>query len=76
MKSNIDWISLLLTKGLTIIDNKFETLVEKFQLILNKNKSRKIKTISIIYGEFNMDKAGLDSFEIHRKRKSNFNIQK
>ena len=29
---------LLLTKGLTIIDDKFETLVEKFQLILNKNK--------------------------------------
>ena len=29
---------LLLTKGLTIIDDKFETLVEKFRLILNKNK--------------------------------------
>ena len=28
---------LLLTKGLTIIDDKFETLVEKFQLILKKN---------------------------------------
>ena len=29
---------LLLTKGLTIINDKFETLVEKFRLILNKNK--------------------------------------
>ena len=28
---------LLLTKGLTIINNKFETLVEKFNLILEKN---------------------------------------
>jgi len=35
---------LLLTKGLTIIDDKFETLVEKFQLILNKNK---VKNVSI-----------------------------
>ena len=40
---------LLLTKGLTIIDDKFETLVEKFQLILNKNKVKNIN-ISAVAG--------------------------
>ena len=35
---NKDTKILLLTKGLTIIDDRFETLVEKFRLILNKNK--------------------------------------
>lgn len=40
---------LLLTKGLTIIDDKFETLVEKFQLILNKNKVKNVD-ISAVAG--------------------------
>jgi glycerol-3-phosphate dehydrogenase (NAD(P)+) len=40
---------LLLTKGLTIIDDKFETLVEKFQLILNKNKVKNVN-ISAVAG--------------------------
>jgi len=40
---------LLLTKGLTIIDDKFETLVEKFKLILNKNKVKNIN-ISAVAG--------------------------
>ena len=40
---------LLLTKGLTIIDDKFETLVEKFELILNKNKVKNVN-ISAVAG--------------------------
>jgi len=40
---------LLLTKGLTIIDDKFETLVEKFKLILNKNKVKNVN-ISAVAG--------------------------
>ena len=40
---------LLLTKGLTIIDDKFETLVEKFQLILNKNNVKNVD-ISAVAG--------------------------
>ena len=40
---------LLLTKGLTIIDDKFETLVEKFQLVLNKNNVNNIN-ISAVAG--------------------------
>ena len=40
---------LLLTKGLTIIDDKFETLVEKFQLILNKNNVKNVN-ISAVAG--------------------------
>ena len=40
---------LLLTKGLTIIDDKFETLVEKFKLILNKNKIKNVN-ISAVAG--------------------------
>ena len=40
---------LLLTKGLTIIDDKFETLVEKFQLILYKNKVKNVN-ISAVAG--------------------------
>ena len=40
---------LLLTKGLTIINDKFETLVEKFRLILNKNKIEDIN-ISAVAG--------------------------
>ena len=40
---------LLLTKGLTIIDDKFETLVEKFQIILNKKKVKNVN-ISAVAG--------------------------
>ena len=40
---------LLLTKGLTVIDDKFETLVEKFKLILNKNKIKNVN-ISAVAG--------------------------
>ena len=46
---NKDTKILLLTKGLTIIDNKFETLVEKFQLILNKNNVKNVN-ISAVAG--------------------------
>jgi glycerol-3-phosphate dehydrogenase (NAD(P)+) len=46
---NKDTKILLLTKGLTIIDDKFETLVEKFQLILNKNKVKNVD-ISAVAG--------------------------
>ena len=46
---NKDTKILLLTKGLTIIDNKLETLVEKFQLILNKNNVKNVD-ISAVAG--------------------------
>ena len=46
---NKDTKILLLTKGLTIIDNRFETLVEKFQLILNKNNVKNVN-ISAVAG--------------------------
>ena len=46
---NKDTKILLLTKGLTIIDDKFETLVEKFELILNKNKVKNVN-ISAVAG--------------------------